>query len=98
MCIVEISFEYMTEFFLKGGIESSLCLIALVAMGMTMKTKIKGNVFVSNPHLMLSDVYQNIMREIFHGQYMNFQKDLLKILLLLLRNDQVQDRGIYDHI
>jgi hypothetical protein len=48
---------------------------------------------VSNPHLMLSDISQNIISEIFHGQYMDFHRDLLKIFLLLLRNDQIQNRG-----
>ena len=33
MSIVEMSFEYMTEFFLKSGIESSLRSIALSSMG-----------------------------------------------------------------
>lgn len=49
---------------------------------------------MSNPDLMLSDVSQNIMRQIFHGDLIDFQKDLLKIFLLLLQQDQLQSKGI----
>ena len=83
----------MTDFFLKPGIESTLRSIALSAMGIFYYTENLGNVFVSNPNLALSDVSQNIMHQIFHGDYINFQKDLLKIFLLLLRNDQLQIKG-----
>lgn len=49
---------------------------------------------MSNPDLMLSEISQNIMGEIFHGRFMNFQKDLLKVFLILLRHDQIEHKGM----
>lgn len=94
MNIVEISFGFMTEFFLKPGIESSLRSIALASMGTRKLIYTLGNVFVSNPSLLLSEVSQKIMRQILQQDYAEFQKDLLKIFILLLRNDQLQVKGI----